>query len=772
VRFLLCIILGIAPLLRGIFFEDYYIPFLAIIPLLFLFFLYKQIKNRDSKLFDHPLDYAILGMLLAYVISLFTAVNTRSSLIALMKTAAYIMIYWMCFQAVLMNKTYKSLYVTFFISGISMAFIGLLIYCGALNYPFLKAGDRIGSTIEYANTLGVYMGVAYLLGLGLILSCRQSIVQAIIAGGNTLLLMSMLGSLSRGAWLLFPLMTLVYYLLDKGNRRNTLLILLITILPGLVMGRLFLAQSSKSGAILYMVLGVITTIILYYGINYIKTLILEKPGLPAQLASKKAKTIIAILFVLVFGAMLFIGAKTSFSQSSIARLTQITMQDENVQSRMEYNQDAIKIIKDHPITGVGAGGWEALYHQYASHLYWSSTAHNFILQTWLEGGILGILSLVALLLVLFHMLWKTFVKFRNDESKNEQAVAFWSGTTAFLLLASHSFIDWDMSYPSVAFLFFGLLGILKALATETSDSAIQAKPSKKSRQRSLTISWKKATITLFVISIVVAVCISLFSISLWAGGISYRSAIKIMNQNPNKALVLLNRSLTLDPLNARYSIQTASFWQAIAISKQDQNAYNKTLLYSEKAVNLEPYNIQILNNANLMYVKLGDYGKSLQLAPAIIKANPWDPSSYENLANSHLFYGLQLLEQGQLENAKSQWEECLQVINKVPAQIDSPALGLYCFSGQAYYLLGNKNDGEQQLRAMLNASVKSGTGQQRVEQISDLRNRARIWLAAYYKNIGNTAESEKLLNQTRLPRDANLDNQMKQIENWLKKIYL
>jgi O-antigen ligase len=49
---------------------------------------------------------------------------------------------------------------------------------------------------------------------------------------------------------------------------------------------------------------------------------------------------------------------------------------------------AVEIVKDHPIIGAGAGGWEALYRQYQNYSYWTTETHSHFLQVWVETGTL------------------------------------------------------------------------------------------------------------------------------------------------------------------------------------------------------------------------------------------------------------------------------------------------------------------------------------------------------------------------------------------------
>lgn len=769
-RYVLCLILLAAPFFRGTYLENHLFPFLTVIPLLFILFLYEQYRNRDQEFFNSPLDWAMLALLLAYVLSLTNAVNTRLAIIGVMKITAYVMIFWMCFRAARQSTGVRTIITTCYTSGLGMAIFGLLVYCGVINYPYVQAGDRIASTLEYANTLGIYMAVIFFLGWGLLLSTKNIAWRGILAAGNTLLLMALLGSLSRGTWLLYPIAGLLYIFLQaKGQRLAALFSWLSSLIPGLLLGRLFLAAPSGSGAIIYILAGMVFAAGVQIGLDYLYLRLKQNDKLPGK---KLSRTVIAAFLVLMLaGALTSSSFKSFFTQGAIARLTQISLQDQNVQLRFEFSRNALQIIKDYPITGVGAGGWEALYHKYALHLYWSVTAHNYPLQTWLESGTIGLLALIAIWVLFLGHLWRVW----RSSLDNKRAFAlFWSAALACLLLAAHSVIDWDMSFSSVAFLLFGLMGTVKAwsVAIPETRNSVPAKAKKRAEKK---FHWKREFLAGISIGVIVGLTLTVFSACLWSASNSFNTAKKVMNQDPNRALTLFNQATSLDSLNAAYWNQTANFWEAVFIADKSSQAYQQMMNSCQKAVELEPYNIKILNNANRIYIGMGDYDKALNLTELLIRANPQDPAAYENLAINQVLKGLQYLESGDVAKAKAVWQQSLLVKDRVPLQMDFPVVGLNLTSGQALLLLGERVQGEQYLVAMLNSSAEPvsqwyGTVQQRNDEVHAYRNQSRIWLAAWLETSGKTDEAQSLLAQVTDSSDPNIiRTQVERVKGWLQK---
>lgn len=768
--FALCLLISMAPFLRGLYFEEYFLPFSIGITALFIVFLVEQYKKGESGFFNHPLDWALLVLLLAYVLSLLTSVNIRAALGGVIKYCTYFMTFWMCYRIAQRGTGYSIFSWFIYFGGLIMAVFGLLVYCGAVHYPYIQPGARISGTFEYANTMGIYMAITLLIGWGLVLSNKNKVIKSLLAGANSLIFISMLGSLSRGTWLLFPFAILAFVLLtgDKKSRINALILFIATIIPGFLMGRLFLSNTTIPSAITYAFISFILAAILLIGIDYLDAWLRSFTNTKrnCNIAALGAVVLLSLFLILTFPAL-----KEFFGQGPFSRLTQISLHEENVEIRSGYFQDALKIIKDHPITGVGAGGWEALYHHYSSHLYWSTKTHNFFLQTWVESGTFGFIALITVWFALIHVLWKHWKKPFKEKNKPDELL-FWAGVVALFTLAIHSIIDFDMSYPSIAYILFGLIGALQGYSIDSTEM-LSSKSQKRRQKHTNKNKHIYNDLTKIVLSGIASCIIFLFALSLWLGSINFHSAQKVTAQNPNRALELLNNAMHYDPLNANYVNQAASFYSSVALSTKDYAAYQNALAYCEKVVNLEPYNIKYLNNVNQIYMNFGLYDKALSLAAKFIEANPWDPASYENMANCYLLHGLSFVNSGDIKTARTNWDQALLVNNRIPQNMDVPAVGLHYTSGQAYLFLGNSEQAEQQFKTMLTLTgwdSKGAINKDREDQVKHFKLQSQAWLLAIAKVSGSPANIQKVLDNVRDADQPEVKAQAEQFKVWLDKI--
>ncbi len=123
----------------------------------------------------------------------------------------------------------------------------------------------------------------------------------------------------------------------------------------------------------------------------------------------------------------------------------------SVDKRISYWRETAKIIKQHPLTGVGAGNFS---------LKETRATHNSYLQIWAEMGILGI---VSWLMIVFIFIKKGI---KNLYSKNDYYnLGLLMSGLSFLF---YNLIDFSFFISQSAFLFWMVLGFTIGPAKQTS----------------------------------------------------------------------------------------------------------------------------------------------------------------------------------------------------------------------------------------------------------------------------------------------------------------
>ena len=113
-------------------------------------------------------------------------------------------------------------------------------------------------------------------------------------------------------------------------------------------------------------------------------------------------------------------------------------------SRINYWQEALSVIKAHPIFGVGLGNFNLVNSRYA---------HNFYLQIWAEAGVLAVIGFLAIVFII--------IKIGYAKIKQAQASAICRGLLlALVVVLLHNFIDFTFFLPEVAFLWWVIAGLI------------------------------------------------------------------------------------------------------------------------------------------------------------------------------------------------------------------------------------------------------------------------------------------------------------------------
>lgn len=134
------------------------------------------------------------------------------------------------------------------------------------------------------------------------------------------------------------------------------------------------------------------------------------------------------------------------------RLHDVVVDGEVVQQANEVRDDvfgyAIPLLKERPVTGQGAGSFEAVFPQYPGNdirLHFDH-AHNDYLQFGIEFGLLGTLPLVAFVLL---ALWYGLRALWRRESVYRSGVGF-GASMGIIALLIHSASDFNLQIPANA----------------------------------------------------------------------------------------------------------------------------------------------------------------------------------------------------------------------------------------------------------------------------------------------------------------------------------
>ncbi|HYF75357.1 MAG TPA: O-antigen ligase family protein [Candidatus Nitrosocosmicus sp.] len=283
------------------------------------------------------------------------------------------------------------------------------------------------------------------------------------------------------------------------------------------------------------------------------------------------------------------------------RLTNISLGTETVSLRMYFAQDALKIIKDHPIVGAGGGAWKNLYRQYQSQPYSTTEVHNFYMQYGTEVGIIGLAILAGLLVLLVVSMIKSI-------KAGSEALHVY---LAAMLLLLHSSIDFNLSLPAVASILWMLVGMIDS---EKHTSGLEKLPQ------------RYVGIPVVILSIVVL----LSSASIYYGmKLGTQGAETAKNTKDfNKAIEIYERAASLDRFNAAYSLDLAQLMTNRIIATKDPEYQKEFMKRISLVKKYEPYNHQYTRTICNMLLALGKFEEASMAAEEKLQDEPLLSPSY------------------------------------------------------------------------------------------------------------------------------------------------
>lgn len=300
------------------------------------------------------------------------------------------------------------------ISGVILAVFGLLGYCNLIRINEFVFNDRkllrLQSFVKYANTAAAILGCGYLAVIGRYGETKKQYLLYI--GGSVLTAFFL--TISKASIFILAVIVTVLIIADK-DLSGRLIYQTIICFATAISTAAAVKNHFNSAGLLIITAGVVVSAI--KGIKIFEKRIIAKLWIVAFLTG----VLSVLAFVLISKADIF----NTLSQ------------------RFTYMRDALKLLKEHWLFGIGSGGWK--YYQYSvqSKGYNIAYVHNGWLQFWLENGIIAFAALTALLIISIY-----------DLAKRKAYILL----SILLMIAVHSFFDTDMSFGAVLIILGFIMG--------------------------------------------------------------------------------------------------------------------------------------------------------------------------------------------------------------------------------------------------------------------------------------------------------------------------
>ncbi len=333
-------------------------------------------------------------------------------------------------------------------------------------------------------------------------------------------------------------------------------------------------------------------------------------------------------------------------ESLIARFNSIDLKDDNASGgRLTFYKDSFSIFKAKPLFGGGGGTWEALYSKYQSLSYNSTEAHNYILQTLVETGTIGMAVLGLLILALVVQLIKTW------RIKDSLTVSI---LFAILALLGHSVLDFNFSFHSIPMLFWVLVALLE---NETFENI-------KLKVKGIDFTGKKLGA---LVPAILSVFLLVFSTSLYSAYAIAERNIKIINDIPlEESIGKMEKAVMLDPYHPNMRIDLGKMLRKQGLEANDFSLVQKAENHFKKAVKNSPYMPVVLSETASYYISIGQFEEAFKYLDRSTKATPLKQYGYETKSEAYKAVANYYLSKGDIDNAVDIYENnMLGIIDEV-----------------------------------------------------------------------------------------------------------
>jgi len=673
---LIILAVSISPLFKGLFFLYEASIFFMSIAMLTVIYTSIKLIRKEAFYFNKWILFFGISLIFAYLLSFINAVNFRENLSTIIQYSIYFIVMIVLYDYFNDKKQQFAMTIMAAIvfTGLICAVIGLEALTGAI--PMLKdvqITERLGTTFQYANVAAIYFVVCILFSLTLIIASDQMILKAVLAGIGSILLLALILTVSRGGYLIGLIAFLLFIgLQPAGFKIKGLGFSFCMLLPVLIFINSFEKDAGSHDYVMAAKWMIVTFVMAFIVCLFFQIL----GRLIAKIEHKRIIGITSLSLIAVIAIITIIYIKsrsitilpqfaTVLPQKIVSRFMEFNIKDNSFTARLSFDKDALKLIASHWMLGLGGGGWISLFQSVQEFFYTAREVHNNYLQVFVEAGVLGFVSYVLLVFISLAGLIRSIFKINDTKQK-----IYVSGILcSFLALALHSSFDFDLSFPSIALLFWTLIAGGAVFATEDG-SNINPKIS-----RSHIIHTKKSIlIVLIILSLLLTFTNGLYSVASYNAekGMAFSEEL-----NYKSAMLFYEKAYRLDSINTEYIFELAKLYNFFAANNTNPE-YIKgwrdlALAASKRCVSLDRYNPSYREVLARTYSDSGIALNALEQLKKLVEYQPCNSSNYELLAKGYLEAAKYYIDNKQLEKAIELLNACRE-IDKIRFVAETPEM--------------------------------------------------------------------------------------------------
>lgn len=639
---ILGLILTVSPFFFGLYSDSSALIFILMIGLVTLITAITRLHHITESL--DLIDIGILGLSIAYIISIPYAVDKGGALLGTVRILGYLGLYFTASRTLRpKDKGIGAWLLVATAALLTLAGIG-----SSVDLPRIPGGwgTSLSSTFQYRDSFGAYLMLTLPIAMLLFRDASKWWQRYLSLGLFYINILGLFGSQSRGVYVIF-LIILVPALLAFRKRDWPLLLLLGVMFWTAAVNWMIIYQAANRKSLIVLLLpwaGLAVVWLSCYFFNWVS-------------AAKNivAKTVTGLFVIILLTTSLpLLHTSTSPTNNQIGgmnvvnTLASVNTSDSHWQERMFFYKDALKMIKNKPFLGFGANGWAAAYKGYQDYLYYSKEVHSELLTVGVESGIPG---LVFYALIWFGLGFMTIKAWRNRHSDSVYLICI-----SAVSIMAHSLIDLDLSLSA---LFFTLILLLAALRSDSMDTQTDYSLPHLTFKHSRFIS----IVMLFL------GCILIFTSSTLTAGLNYaaNADAALNGQQYSLAINYSKAALNYDPFQAMTYANIARIEAAAGSESKNPLLLADAQNQINQAVKLNSTEPLLRSIAAQVYAASGQNKIAYEQAKEDLYLAGLYPNSYENTA----YYGLQYAEQLLNSHQKAQADQLLHSITGLPALVNA-----------------------------------------------------------------------------------------------------
>jgi hypothetical protein len=370
----------------------------------------------------------------------------------------------------------------------AVAGYGLLQKISPIEYPVRSLdGVRMDSSLGYANTTAVILGMGVVLALARMSTLRNFVLRGLYAAVTLSFFIALYLTVSRGGIGSLGIGLIILFVITSGRMRMFVDLLLLSLpgawlwwqmqsLPGLL-GTGVSGQQKIVDGILFrndLILALIAAFVLQAAY----TILMNRYEPPPRLKRRLSILVVAGgVLAVSLGAFVVVDGYGGANETGNAdqRLASL-----DISSRGDYWRVALAAWKERPLTGTGAGTFQYTWLEDRPDLKGVKQVHNVYLEQGTETGLFAFLALLSFVAVLVGHTGRAI--WRSGPKGERRLLLCGLGSALMVYLVSSAF-EWHWYLPASTLFFFILAAVAVKFASREDWGADEAPSAESEAER-------------------------------------------------------------------------------------------------------------------------------------------------------------------------------------------------------------------------------------------------------------------------------------------------